>query len=92
MINLHLAGGLNRCTAFDKKLDLARVRRLRADWIAKIYLRENLEACKRKTRDEALRESLRDALDGAYHKGVRYWPRRGMRYLKRGYKRLREVK
>jgi hypothetical protein len=64
MINLHLAGALEHCTAFDKRLDIKRVGKLiilESSPLA--HVRENLRALGKRKRDRTLDKALRKILN-----------------------------
>jgi hypothetical protein len=59
MINLHLAGTLDRCTAFNKRLDSRRVGKLVVfDTSALVFSRENLRALEKNKNDQKLYRAL----------------------------------
>ena len=63
MINLHIAGVLERSGTFAHTLDLEAIRALRVkDRLARYYLTDNLRALERVSADPELQEALREAL------------------------------
>jgi len=63
MINLKANNALDRCTTFDKELDLRRVSKTIADteW-TRVFVRENLDALEKNQGDEDLKKALRKVL------------------------------
>jgi len=65
MVNLRVAGALDKCTTFPVPLDLERVRRIdAAEDNVRAFVRENLEAVERDNMDPELAGALREALSG----------------------------
>lgn len=64
MINLHVAGVLDRCTTFEHTLDPKRLATLHAPAGKRAYLLENLHALAQREEDKALYDALRKAMHG----------------------------
>lgn len=62
MINLRLAGALDRCTTFDQPLDLNRVARIRPHGSRRFFLEDILEALEESRTDPELEAAVRQAL------------------------------
>ena len=97
MINLHVAGALERCTTFDSPLDLNRVARMTAETEgSRTFVLENLRALEGRPADEALCRSLRESLKPpSWSRKLRQYARRRtaqhpvlQNLLRRGYLRL----
>ncbi len=79
MINLEVAGKLSQCTSFDRPLDSASVRKLKAEDKIRAFFQENLEGL----RTRGVRPDLQQALGRCL---------RGPNWLKRTTRRLRPWK
>jgi hypothetical protein len=63
MVNLHVAGALERCTTFTHTLDLVAVSGMRVpDMDSRVAVEENLRAVERSGKDPALAQALRECL------------------------------
>jgi hypothetical protein len=62
MINLRLAGALERCTTFDQPLDLRRVARIRPHGSRRFFLEDILQALEANQSDPQLEAAVRRAL------------------------------
>jgi len=93
MVLLHVAGALERCTAFDERtLDLDRVRSLETDprYSAR-HLEEALAVLEREDRDPDLQDALREALRPSRRLVKRaevFWKLELLRPLRRAWRRL----
>jgi 7-cyano-7-deazaguanine synthase in queuosine biosynthesis len=64
MVNLRVAGALEKCTTFTHALDLAAVSRMRVpDMDSRVAAEENLRAVERSGKDPALAQALHDCLN-----------------------------
>ena len=71
MVNLEIAGALDRCATFDRALDLRRVARAPApDACALMFVADNLRACEERGDQPALVRALRDCLSRRYYRGI----------------------
>lgn len=85
LINLRVTGNAERCRAFEEPLDMATVRRIPIPSESRrAFVEENYRYALRQGADRELIDSLRDALDGVYYRGVLGWPRRAAGLLRRG--------
>lgn len=71
MALLRVAGALERCSTFDRTLDLSAMARLKLDTKLRPYIKENLQAIERLGTDPQVVKALRNCLDGKYHRVVR---------------------
>jgi hypothetical protein len=71
MVNLEVAGVLERCATFDRALDLREVARVPApDACARMFVADNLRACEDRGDRPQLARALRDCLSSKYYRGI----------------------
>ncbi len=73
MVELRMLGVLDRCTTFDRALDLAAVSRIVIPWEpARYHYGRLLQMVEQSGTDPALAAALRDCVSGRYYRG--FWP------------------
>jgi len=82
MVNLRCVGVLERCSTFDKPLDVKRVAEIRASDLNTIaFLRENLEMLESQGKDPELQKALKSALTRlrVFERARKLWSKVGTR-------------